>query len=82
MRGYPEDKQKQLLEFVTASSRVPVNGAESLTFVIEKMTGDTLSLPGSSTCFSTLRLPEYETKEILQQKLDIALQHSVGFGQA
>lgn len=82
VRGYPEDKQKQLLEFVTASSRVPVNGAESLTFVIEKMTGDTQSLPGSSTCFSTLRLPEYESKEILRQKLDIALQHSVGFGQA
>lgn len=82
VREYPEEKQKQLLEFVTASSRVPVNGAESLTFVIEKIIGDTGSLPGSSTCFSTLRLPEYESMDVLRSKLDIALQHSLGFGQA
>lgn len=82
VKNYPEEKQKNLLEFVTASSRVPVNGAESLTFVIEKLTGDTDSLPGSSTCFSTLRLPEYENRDVLQRKLDIALQHSLGFGQA
>ena len=82
VRGYPEEKQKKLLEFVTASSRIPVNGAESLTFVIEKMPGGTEALPGSSTCFSTLRLPDYESKEVLQTKLDIALQHSLGFGQA
>lgn len=82
VQDYPEAKQNQLLEFVTASSRVPVNGAESLTFIIEKMVGDPESLPGSSTCFSTLRLPDYESKYVLQKKLDIALQHSLGFGQA
>lgn len=82
VREYPEEKQKQLLEFVTASNRVPVNGAANLTFVIEKMIGDTDYLPGSSTCFSTLRLPEYASKSVLQRKLDIALQHSLGFGQA
>lgn len=82
VKGYPQEKQKQLLEFVTASNRVPVNGAESLTFVIEKLNGDTTSLPGSQTCFGTLRLPEYKSKEVLQQKLDIALEHSLGFGQA
>ncbi|GAB7349416.1 hypothetical protein MBLNU459_g8532t2 [Dothideomycetes sp. NU459] len=82
VKEYPQEKQKQLLEFVTASSRVPINGAESLTFVIEKVNDDTTSLPGSQTCFGTLRLPEYESKEILQQKLDIALEHSLGFGQA
>ncbi|THY78243.1 hypothetical protein D6C86_00299 [Aureobasidium pullulans] len=82
VKAYPQEKQKQLLEFVTASSRVPVNGAESLTFVIERSDSDTNALPGSSTCFSTLRLPEYQSKEILTAKLDIALEHSLGFGQA
>lgn len=82
VKGYPQEKQKQLLEFVTASNRVPVNGAESLMFVIEKLNGETTSLPGSQTCFGTLRLPEYESKEVLRQKLDIALEHSIGFGQA
>ena len=82
VKAYPQGKQKQLLEFVTASSRVPVNGAESLVFVIERSDSETSALPGSSTCFGTLRLPEYESKEILASKLDIALEHSLGFGQA
>ncbi|KAK6003157.1 hypothetical protein QM012_001002 [Aureobasidium pullulans] len=82
VKAYPQEKQKQLLEFVTASSRVPVNGAESLIFVIERSDSETSALPGSSTCFGTLRLPEYESKEALASKLDIALEHSLGFGQA
>ncbi|KAH0360165.1 hypothetical protein KCU65_g9561, partial [Aureobasidium melanogenum] len=82
VKAYPQEKQKQLLEFVTASSRVPVNGAESLIFVIERSDSETSALPGSSTCFGTLRLPEYESKEVLASKLDIALEHSLGFGQA
>ncbi|KAI5252198.1 hypothetical protein E4T42_03540 [Aureobasidium subglaciale] len=82
VKAYPQEKQKQLLEFVTASNRVPINGAASLTFVIERSDAETSALPGSSTCFGTLRLPEYESKEILARKLDIALEHSLGFGQA
>lgn len=82
VKAYPQEKQKLLLEFVTASNRVPVNGAESLVFVIERSDSETSALPGSSTCFGTLRLPEYQSKEILAAKLDIALEHSLGFGQA
>lgn len=82
VKAYPQERQKQLLEFVTASSRIPVNGAESLIFVIERSDSETSALPGSSTCFGTLRLPEYESKEVLASKLDIALEHSLGFGQA
>ena len=80
--SYSQEKQKLLLEFVTASRRVPVNGASSLTFRIEKLEGRADQLPGSSTCFGTLRLPGYESKEELEKKLDIALEHSLGFGQA
>lgn len=82
VQGYSPDKQKKLLEFVTASSRVPSSGAQSLTFAIEKIEGETEALPGSSTCFGTLRLPEYTTKEVMGRKLDVALEHSIGFGQA
>jgi hypothetical protein len=80
--SYPQSKQKKLLEFVTASSRVPVNGAESLVFVIGRSDAGAEALPGSSTCFGTLRLPEYQSLEVLREKLDIALEHSLGFGQA
>lgn len=82
VEDYPQEKQKKLLEFVTASKRVPIGGAGSLTFKIERAGGDTEHLPGSSTCFGTLRLPEYDSKEKLKRKLDIALEHSLGFGQA
>lgn len=36
VRGYTNEKKAQLLEFVTASDRVPVNGISSIMFVIQK----------------------------------------------
>jgi hypothetical protein len=36
IREYPNEKRAQLLEFVTASDRVPVNGISSIMFVIQK----------------------------------------------
>jgi hypothetical protein len=36
VQGYPNEKRAQLLEFVTASDRVPVNGISSIMFVIQK----------------------------------------------
>lgn len=39
-------------------------------------------LPSSSTCFRTLYLPLYANKERLKEKLDVALEHSQGFGRA
>lgn len=42
---YPAEKKAQLLEFVTASDRVPVNGISSIMFVIQKNgVGDLVSL--------------------------------------
>lgn len=44
LRRYPQRKLSQLLEFVTASDRVPVNGISSIMFVIQKNgTDDTVS---------------------------------------
>jgi hypothetical protein len=36
VQEYPNEKRAQLLEFVTASDRVPVNGISSIMFVIQK----------------------------------------------
>jgi hypothetical protein len=42
---FPAEKKAQLLEFVTASDRVPVNGISSIMFVIQKNgVGDAVSL--------------------------------------
>lgn len=45
VRQFPQEKKAQLLEFVTASDRVPVNGIESIMFVIQKNgVGDDVSI--------------------------------------
>ena len=36
VRGFPTDKVRRLLEFVTASDRIPVNGVRSIMFVIQR----------------------------------------------
>ncbi|KAL5339469.1 hypothetical protein BJX70DRAFT_363765 [Aspergillus crustosus] len=79
---FPAEQKAQLLEFVTASDRVPVNGIASIMFVIQKNgVGDT-RLPTSLTCFGRLLLPEYSSKSVLEEKLSKALENAQGFGVA
>ncbi|KAJ5773331.1 hypothetical protein N7457_008227 [Penicillium paradoxum] len=79
---YPNEKRAQLLEFVTASDRVPVNGISTIMFVIQKNGVGDLRLPTSLTCFGRLLLPEYSSREALAEKLDKALENAQGFGVA
>ncbi|EEH19451.1 hypothetical protein PABG_01770 [Paracoccidioides brasiliensis Pb03] len=79
---YSSMRKRQLLEFVTASDRVPVNGISSIMFVIQKNgTGDN-RLPTSLTCFGRLLLPEYSSRDVLEEKLSKALENARGFGVA
>jgi ubiquitin-protein ligase E3 A len=72
----------KFLAFVTGSERAPVGGLKALkTFTITRVpTNDSGRLPSAHTCFNCLLLPEYETFEILQEKLLLAIQHNRGFG--
>ncbi|TGZ84448.1 HECT-domain-containing protein [Ascodesmis nigricans] len=79
VREFTEEQKTQLLEFITSSPRVPVGGVQKLKICIGKM-GDPEHLPSSFTCFGKLKLPEYESKEQLREKLLIAIQHTLGFG--
>lgn len=74
------EHRRKLLEFVTASERVPITGFESMNFYIVRQGPDTEMLPTSSTCFGKLMLPEYASKERLKHKLTLAIQNSKGFG--
>lgn len=76
---YDQDDCRHLLEFVTASDRVPVTGYESITFHIVRA-GDPTLLPQSSTCFGKLYLPQYSDEETLKKKLEIAIRNAKGFG--
>ncbi|EPS34071.1 hypothetical protein PDE_09033 [Penicillium oxalicum 114-2] len=79
---YSAEKKAQLLEFVTASDRVPVNGISTMMFVIQKNGVGDMRLPTSLTCFGRLLLPEYSSKDALAEKLDKALENTRGFGVA
>ncbi|KZM28505.1 uncharacterized protein EKO05_0005998 [Ascochyta rabiei] len=80
VQGYTQEDASHLLEFVTASDRVPVTGYKSLTFNIVRMGGDSEQLPTSSTCFGKLYLPEYRDKDKMMKKLELAIQNAKGFG--
>ncbi|KAH7020636.1 ubiquitin-protein ligase E3A [Macrophomina phaseolina] len=82
VHGMTQEQKRKLLEFVTASDRVPVAGIESVVFWVQRNGPDGEGLPTSSTCFGRLLLPEYEGREKLERKLGIALENSKGFGAA
>ncbi|KAL2872160.1 NEDD4 family E3 ubiquitin-protein ligase [Aspergillus lucknowensis] len=87
VRTWDAEQKSRLLQFTTGTSRIPVNGFKDLQgsdgprrFTIEK-SGDPIALPKSHTCFNRLDLPPYKTHEILENKLSIAVEETLGFGQ-
>jgi hypothetical protein len=83
VKRYDEPMKRKLLEFVTASDRVPVGGVKNVMFIVQK-NGEEEDpagrLPTSYTCYGTLLLPEYADKEILRERLGMALENAQGFG--
>ncbi|OZJ01590.1 hypothetical protein BZG36_05606, partial [Bifiguratus adelaidae] len=53
----PSQKRK-LLNFVTASDRIPIGGLKELTFIVQRNGPDSDRLPTALTCFSRLLLPD------------------------
>ncbi|KAF5564546.1 e3 ubiquitin ligase HECTD2 [Fusarium phyllophilum] len=83
VKRYDERMKQRLLEFVTSSDRVPVGGMKNLQFVIQKNgeeDGAGGHLPTAYTCYGTLLLPEYRDKEVLRERLGMALENAQGFG--
>ena len=82
IRSFPPEQVRQLLEFVTASDRVPFDGIASIDFTIQKNGDDDTRLPSSATCFGRLLLPAYSSKEKMEERLRLAIENSRGFGTA
>jgi ubiquitin-protein ligase E3 A len=74
-----EEKQKFLL-FVTGSHKAPIGGLKNIGLKIQRMGPDSESLPTSHTCFNILLLPEYSSKEKLENRLRKAITECEGFG--
>ncbi|KAB5539414.1 hypothetical protein GE09DRAFT_970776, partial [Coniochaeta sp. 2T2.1] len=87
VRSWDGEQKSRLLQFTTGTSRIPVNGFKDLQgsdgprrFTIEKA-GEINNLPKAHTCFNRLDLPPYTSLEMLQGKLTIAVEETMGFGQ-
>jgi hypothetical protein len=83
--SFDTELQHRLLQFVTGTSRVPMNGFRELygsngpqKFCIEK-TGSPNSLPRAHTCFNRLDLPEYHSYHVLRERLRLAVENCEGF---
>lgn len=75
-------EKHKFLHFITGSDRVPIGGISKLHLTIQSIDQPSQNLPSSQTCFTLLRIPNsYSNKEILQQKLLVALDFGEkGFG--
>lgn len=84
-QDFDDEHRIRLLQFVTGTSRLPIQGFRELhgsdgprRFTIEKL-GEIDSLPKSHTCFNRLDLPPYSSFDLLRSKLLYAIEETVGF---
>ncbi|KAI0161352.1 HECT-domain-containing protein [Xylariaceae sp. FL1272] len=75
----PKD-QRRLLTFITGSDRIPAMGAASLVIRIQCLGEDEGRYPSARTCFNTLSLYRYQSRDRLEQFLWRAVNESEGFG--
>jgi len=83
--SFSNEMRSRLLQFVTGTSRVPMNGFKELygsngpqLYTIEKW-GSPTNFPRAHTCFNRLDLPPYESYQQLRDKLIKAIEGSEGF---
>ncbi|XP_067626943.1 E3 ubiquitin-protein ligase Smurf1 [Eurosta solidaginis] len=90
VESYSSEMRARLLQFVTGSSRVPLQGFRALQgstgavgprlFTIHLTTDvPTQNLPKAHTCFNRIDLPPYETYQLLCDKLTQAVEETCGF---
>jgi len=89
VENYSEEMRARLLQFVTGSSRVPLQGFKALQgstgaagprlFTLHLVEVDTNNLPKAHTCFNRLDLPPYTSEEKMCEKLTQAVEETCGF---
>uniref|UniRef100_A0A1Q3F9R3 E3 ubiquitin-protein ligase SMURF1 n=2 Tax=Culex tarsalis TaxID=7177 RepID=A0A1Q3F9R3_CULTA len=90
VESYSPEMRAQLLQFVTGSCRVPLQGFRALQgstgavgprlFTIH-LTADApiQNLPKAHTCFNRIDLPMYDTHQLMYDKLTQAVEETCGF---
>ncbi|KAJ5503532.1 hypothetical protein N7463_006406 [Penicillium fimorum] len=72
--------QRKILSFITGSDRIPAMGTTSLIIRLACLGDDCHRYPIARTCFNTLGLHRYPTREKFHQLLWDAVVNSEGFG--
>jgi len=90
VESYSSEMRARLLQFVTGSSRVPLQGFKALQgntgaatprlFTIH-LTSDVpiQNLPKAHTCFNRIDIPAYDSYQLLNDKLSQAVEETCGF---
>lgn len=87
LEEYSSEELAHLIQFITGTSKIPLEGFSQ----IQGMNGvqkisihkdcHINQLPRSHTCFNQLDLPAYENKEVMREKMRVAITWgSAGFG--
>uniref|UniRef100_A0AAX7SEK9 HECT-type E3 ubiquitin transferase n=1 Tax=Astatotilapia calliptera TaxID=8154 RepID=A0AAX7SEK9_ASTCA len=86
VEAFSEERRGRLLQFVTGSTRVPLQGFKALQgsagprlFTIHLIDANTENLPKAHTCFNRIDIPPYESYEKLYEKLLTAVEETCGF---
>ncbi|CAH0563781.1 unnamed protein product [Brassicogethes aeneus] len=89
VESYSEEMRARLLQFVTGSSRVPLQGFKALQgstgaagprlFTIHCVEVPPQNLPKAHTCFNRIDIPPYDTYQVLLDKLTQAVEETCGF---
>uniref|UniRef100_A0A674P715 E3 ubiquitin-protein ligase n=1 Tax=Takifugu rubripes TaxID=31033 RepID=A0A674P715_TAKRU len=86
VEAFNEERRGRLLQFVTGSTRVPLQGFKALQgsagprlFTIHLIDANTDNLPKAHTCFNRIDVPPYESYEKLYEKLLTAVEETCGF---
>ena len=82
VKAFSPAETLRLLEFVTASDRIPAKGIQAVTFILQRNGEGDDRLPTSMTCFGRLLLPAYSSRAVMETKLRQAVENSFGFGVA
>jgi E3 ubiquitin-protein ligase TRIP12 len=85
MSQFKPTEQREFLKFITGSPRLPVGGLKALNpklTVVRKTPefGNTADayLPSAMTCANYLKLPDYSSKDVMIQKLKLAMTEGQG----
>lgn len=80
MREISEEQRLKVIKFCWGQERLPLNSEEfernGIRFMIKPMLNSNnpdKSLPKADTCFFNIELPQYSTKEIMKEKIMLAV---------